>query len=105
MAVFLWAVEVNDAVPEEVVRRMWENLPPQRRSRLERQKNAEKALEALAAYWILRRALEEQYHWRGGLPPMAWTEGESPFFPGSRPCTFPSATRRAACWWDCRLRP
>ena len=81
MAVFLWAVEVNDAVPEEMVRRMWENLPPQRRSRLERQKNAEKALEALAAYWILRRALEEQYHWRGGLPPMAWTEGGKPFFP------------------------
>ena len=54
MAVFLRAVEVNDAVPEEMVRRMWENLPPQRRSRLERQKNAEKALEALAAYWILR---------------------------------------------------
>lgn len=81
MEVFLWAVEVNDAVPEEMVRRMWENLPPQRRSRLERQKNAEKALEALAAYWILRRALEEQYHWRGGLPPMAWTEGGKPFFP------------------------
>ena len=49
MAVFLWAVEVNDAVPEEMVRRMWENLPPQRRSRLERQKNAEKALEAGAS--------------------------------------------------------
>ena len=30
---------------------------------------------------ILRRALEEQYHWRGALPPMAWTEGGKPFFP------------------------
>lgn len=80
MAVCLWAVELDDAVPEEMVRRMWENLPPRRRARLERQKNAEKALEALAAYWILRRALEEQYHWSGALPPMAWTEGGKPFF-------------------------
>lgn len=69
MAVCLWAVEVDDAVPEEMVRRMWENLPSRRRARLERQKNGEKALEALAAYWILRRALEEQYHWSGALPP------------------------------------
>ena len=80
MAVCLWAVEVDDAVPEEMVRRMWENLPSRRRARLERQKNGEKALEALAAYWILRRALEEQYHWSGALPPMAWTEEGKPFF-------------------------
>lgn len=80
MAVCLWAVELDDAVPEEMVRRMWENLPPRRRARLERQKNGGKALEALAAYWILRRALEEQYHWSGALPPMAWTEGGKPFF-------------------------
>lgn len=81
MAVCLWAVEVDDAVPEEMVRRMWENLPSRRRARLERQKNGGKALEALAAYWILRRALEEQYHWSGALPPMAWTEEGKPFFP------------------------
>ena len=81
MAVCLWAVELDDAVPEEMVRRMWENLPSRRRARLERQKNGEKALEALAAYWILRRALEEQYHWSGALPPMAWTEEGKPFFP------------------------
>lgn len=81
MAVCLWAVEVDDAVPEEMVRCMWENLPSRRRARLERQKNGEKALEALAAYWILRRALEEQYHWSGALPPMAWTEEGKPFFP------------------------
>lgn len=81
MAVCLWAVELDDAVPEEMVGRMWENLPSRRRARLERQKNGEKALEALAAYWILRRALEEQYHWSGALPPMAWTEEGKPFFP------------------------
>ena len=81
MAVCLWAVEVDDAVPEEMVGRMWENLPSRRRARLERQKNGGKALEALAAYWILRRALEEQYHWSGALPPMAWTEEGKPFFP------------------------
>lgn len=82
MAVGLWAVRLDEAVPEEMERRMWENLPPRRRARLERQKNGEKALEALAAYWILRRAVEEQYHWSGALPPMAWTEGGKPFFPG-----------------------
>lgn len=81
MSVCLWAVKLDNAVPEEMVRRMWENLPPQRRARLERQRKPEKVLEALAAYWILRRALEEQYHWTGGLPPMAWTEGGKPFFP------------------------
>ena len=80
MAVCLWAAEVDGAVPEEMVRRMWENLPARRRARLERQKNPGKALEALAAYWILRRALEEQYHWSGALPPMAWTEEGKPFF-------------------------
>lgn len=82
MAVGLWAVRLDETVPEKMERRMWANLPPRRRARLERQKNAEKALEALAAYWILRRAVEEQYHWSGALPPMAWTEGGKPFFPG-----------------------
>lgn len=82
MAVGLWAVRLDGTVPEEMVRRMWENLPPRRRGRLERQKSAEKALEALAAYWILRRAVEEQYHWSGTLPAMAWTDSGKPFFPG-----------------------
>ena len=55
-------------------------LPSGRRARLERIWDAARRQEPLCAYFILRRAVWEQYHWQE-LPPLALTEKGKPYFP------------------------
>lgn len=78
----LWAVRVDETPSEEQRQQMRENLPLQRLARLARLAGTEKEIEVLAAYWILRRALEEQYSSMGALPVMERGKAGKPFFPG-----------------------
>lgn len=78
----LWAARIDAAPTQEQRQRMRENLPPQRRARLERLAGTKQETQALAAYWILRRALQEQYSSMDALPPMERRGEGKPFFPG-----------------------
>ena len=64
MAVNLWAVQLERPLTDRETAAMLAVLPPDRRERLLRIKREEKRREPLCAYWILRLALREQYHWR-----------------------------------------
>ena len=80
MAIGLWAARLERPLTERETEAMLRLLPEQRKERLLRIKQPEKRREPLCAYFILRHALWEQYHWKE-LPPMALSSLGKPFFP------------------------
>ena len=80
MAVNLWAVRLERPLTDRETAAMLAVLPPDRRERLLRIKREEKRREPLCAYWILRLALREQYHWRE-LPEIRVSSQGKPYFP------------------------
>lgn len=80
MAVNLWAVRLERPLTDRETAAMLAVLPPDRRERLLRIKREEKRREPLCAYWILRLALREQYHWREFPEIRASSQGK-PYFP------------------------
>ncbi|WP_298030336.1 4'-phosphopantetheinyl transferase superfamily protein [uncultured Dysosmobacter sp.] len=78
MAITLWAARLDRPLTAGERAKLLEALPLERRHRLSGP--PEKQAEILCAYWILRRALEEQYQWRE-LPLMETTPLGKPFFP------------------------
>ena len=80
MPIELWAARLERPLTERETEAMMHLLPPERRERLLRVKQAEKRREPLCAYLILRHALWEQYHWRE-LPKIECTSFGKPFFP------------------------
>ena len=80
MAVELWAMQLERPLTAEETEVLTALLPSGRRARLERIWDAARRQEPLCAYFILRRAVWEQYHWQE-LPPLALTEKGKPYFP------------------------
>lgn len=80
MAVELWAMRLERPLTAEETAVLTALLPSGRRARLERIRDAARRQEPLCAYFILRRAVWEQYHWQE-LPPLALTEQGKPYFP------------------------
>ena len=81
MPIELWAVRLERPLTEREAAAMLRLLPPERRARLERVKQAEKRREPLCAYLMLCHALWELYRWRE-LPEIAVTSLGKPYFPG-----------------------
>ena len=81
MGVELWAARLDRELTGEERRRMLAFLPPRRRQRLVQMRWKKGEREGLCAYWILRRALAEQYQRQGELPRMAWSGAGKPWFP------------------------
>lgn len=79
MAVELWAMRLQRPLTAWESDALLEQLPPERRTRLERVKDRERWREVLCAYGILRRALKEQYGWQE-LPAIEVTAGGKPIF-------------------------
>ena len=80
MPMKLWALRLDRPLTCRETAAMLEALPPDRRDRLLRVKREEKRWEPLCAYWILRLALREQYHWRE-LPEIRASSRGKPYFP------------------------
>ena len=80
MAVELWAMQLERPLTAEETEVLTALLPSGRRARLERIRDAARRQEPLCAYFILRRAVWEQYHWQE-LPPLALTGKGKPYFP------------------------
>ena len=80
MPIELWAARLERPLTERETEAMLALLPPERRERVLRIKQAEKRREPLCAYLILRHALWEQYHWRQ-FPPVALSSFGKPYFP------------------------
>ncbi|MPM55293.1 4'-phosphopantetheinyl transferase Sfp [bioreactor metagenome] len=80
MAVELWAARLDRPLNGRENDALLEMLPPERRERLARVRDAERWREPLCAYAILRRALWEKYRWRE-LPEIALTTQGKPEFP------------------------
>jgi len=79
MAVELWAMRLQRPLTDWETEVLLEQLPLERRARLERIKDRNRWREVLCAYGILRRALKEQYGWRE-LPAIEVTAGGKPVF-------------------------
>lgn len=80
MAVELWAMRLERPLTTEETAVLTALLPNERRARLERIRDVARRQEPLCAYFILRRAVWEQYHWQE-LPPLALTDKGKPYFP------------------------
>lgn len=80
MSIRLWAVRVDRPLTDREEEAMLAVLPGERRERLLRVRRAERRREPLCAYWILRRALWEQYGWRE-FPQIVRADGGKPCFP------------------------
>ena len=80
MSIELWAARLDRTLTEPETAAMLALLPSARRERLLRIRQPEKRREPLCAYFILRRALLEQYRWQE-IPPMALAERGKPYFP------------------------
>lgn len=79
MSIELWAVRLDRPLTGRETEYMMGLLPRERRERLLRLR-AEKRREPLCAYYILRRALREQYRWED-FPEIARTGRGKPWFP------------------------
>lgn len=80
MPIELWAARLERPLSERETAAMMALLPMERQERLLRIRQAEKRREPLCAYFILRHALWQQYHWRE-LPPIAYASLGKPYFP------------------------
>lgn len=80
MPVLLWAARLDRPLTEEEAAAMLALLPGERRERLLRVQQAERRREPLCAYFLLRRALWEQYRWKE-IPKIARTRQGKPYFP------------------------
>lgn len=80
MPIVLWAARLERPLTERETAAMLELLPPERRERLLRVRPPERRQEPLCAYFILRRALWEQYRFRS-IPQIAKTPRGKPYFP------------------------
>lgn len=78
--VTLWTVGLKRALTEEEETLLITRLPPERRARLERVRQADKRREPLCAYALLGLALRETLGWKE-LPSMALTQRGKPYFP------------------------
>lgn len=80
MSVELWAARLERPLTEAETAALMALLPQWRRERLERMRDPAKKRESLFAYFILRRAVWEQYQW-SQLPPIARSTAGKPYFP------------------------
>ena len=80
MAIELWAARLERSLTPQESKTMLKLLPPERRQRVLRLKQAEKRREPLCAYLLLRMALWEQYGWKQ-LPGIACSSFGKPYFP------------------------
>lgn len=80
MEIGLYAVRLDRALREDEVTALMRILPPERRERLERLSRPELGHEPLAAYAMLRSAVQERCGWRE-LPRMAYDRYGKPYFP------------------------
>jgi len=80
MPIELWAARMERPLTIRESDAMLALLPAERQERLLRVQKPEKRREPLCAYFMLRHALWEQYHWRE-LPPMAYSSLGKPYFP------------------------
>lgn len=80
MPIALWAAKLNRPLTEREEEILLRLLPRERRDRLFRVRQRERRREPLCAYFILRRALWEQYRWRE-IPEIARSSAGKPFFP------------------------
>ena len=100
MAVELWAMQLERPLTAEETEVLTALLPSGRRARLERIWDAARRQEPLCAYFILRRAVWEQYHWQE-LPPLALTEKGKPYFPDIPAVHFSISHTNGAVWSGC----
>ncbi|MDD5932367.1 MAG: 4'-phosphopantetheinyl transferase [Oscillospiraceae bacterium] len=77
----LWCLFWEEEMGAEEVRALSAILPPRRRERLERTRDAGQRCQVLLAYGLLALALKER-HGCKALPEIALAEGGKPFFPG-----------------------
>lgn len=80
MSVALWAARLSRPLTEQEAETMLRLLPPERRERVLRIQREERRREPLCAYFILRRALWEQYRWRE-FPEISRSPRGKPCFP------------------------
>lgn len=79
MSISLWAVRLDRELTEPELAALWEGLPPERRDRLQRVRDAKKRWEPLCAYGLLRLALRKACGWRE-LPSMRYGDKGKPEF-------------------------
>lgn len=80
MPVLLWAARLERPLTEGETSVMLALLPAERRERLLRVQEPERRREPLCAYFMLCRALRDQYRWEE-LPEIARTRQGKPYFP------------------------
>lgn len=80
MAVGSWAARLERALTEQEEASALALLPPERRARLMRVQSAQRRMEPLCAYLLLRVALRQRYGWQE-LPEMERSAAGKPFFP------------------------
>lgn len=80
MAVGSWAARLERALTEQEEASALALLPPERRARLMRMQSAQRRMEPLCAYLLLRVALRQRYGWQE-LPEMERSAAGKPFFP------------------------
>ena len=99
MAIELWAARLERPLTPGEEQVLWKALPPWRRARM-----AAVRQEPLCAYFLLRRALWEQYAWRS-LPDMDAAPSGKPCFPACPEVFFNLSHTRGATLVGLASRP
>lgn len=76
----LWMAVLDRNLQDAEVQKLMDSVPKWRQERLGRLKCAGWQREPLCAYWLLKRALREQFGWEK-LPDMERTPSGKPYFP------------------------